>query len=47
MADNRHVGKIEKNRHISATVSPTGTKFGTMTLVDHFDRSDREISDRK
>jgi len=36
-----------KNRHISATLLPIATKFGTMMQVDHIDRSDCQISDRK
>jgi len=39
--------KNRQKRYISATVRPTATKFGMMMQVDHLDRSDRQISDRK
>ena len=35
----RHLEK-SKNRHISATVGPVATKFGTLTQFDPLDDSD-------
>jgi len=41
MADGRHLGKIGKNHHILAVVLPISTKFGTATLFDPLEPSDR------
>jgi len=41
MADGSYLGKIEKNRHISANAWPIATKFGMLTQFVALNPPDR------